>query len=512
MGDKISNSQIAKNTLFLYMRMIVSIMVNLYTVRVLWKILGVDDYGIYNVVGGIVLMFAFLNNAMVASSQRFISFELGKGDKQRLQKTFSVSIAVHMALAVIIVILAETVGIWFLNSKLNIPENRMIAANCVYQCSVISFVFTIISVPYNACIVAHEHMRVYGYFGILDVVLKLVIVLVIATLPFDKLISYAVLILVVSACMRLIYGFYCRHNFEECRFKRIYDRHLMKEMFSFAGWSFIGNMGFSVRDQGINIILNIFFNVAVNAAKGIANQVGGVINGFASNFTMAVNPQITKRYAAGDINMMLRLLFNGCKYALLLMSIVVIPLIISAETILRLWLGEVAPYTVGFLQLVLLMSLIDCVVSPITTSLQAIGKIKKFQIIISIIMVSNIPVAWLWLLFAANPFVVMFVCMLMSVMALIARLMLLHEQIPFSYIRFLKTVYAKTLPFFVVASIIVWFLYQIISKNLFGMTVYGLSSVVLIVGMMFVLVLNRKERGIVLKQIKKIFKSDKFIR
>lgn len=356
-----------------------SIVVNLYTVRLLWQVLGVDDYGIYNLVGGIVLMFAFLNNAMIASSQRFISFELGRGDSERLRKTFSISVSVHVLLAVLVFVLAETIGLWFLNYKLNIPVGRMSAANWVYQCSVMAFLLNIVSVPYNACIVAHEHMKVYGYFGILDVMLKLGIVLLVARLPGDSLIEYALLILAVSATMRLIYGVYCSRHFEECKFSKFKDRALMREMFSFAGWSFLGNMGFSVRDQGINILLNVFFNVAVNAAKGIANQVGGVINGFASNFTMAVNPQITKRYATGEVESMMNLVYNGCKLSLILMSIVVIPLIVSAPVVLRLWLGEVAPYTVGFLQLVLLLSLIECVVSPITTSIQATGMIRSFR-------------------------------------------------------------------------------------------------------------------------------------
>lgn len=500
-----SNKRIAKNTFFLYVRMIVSIVVNLYTVRLLWQVLGVDDYGIYNLVGGIVLMFAFLNNAMIASSQRFISFELGRGDSERLRKTFSISVSVHILLAVLVFVLAETIGLWFLNYKLNIPVGRMSAANWVYQCSVMAFLLNIVSVPYNACIVAHEHMKVYGYFGILDVMLKLGIVLLVARLPGDSLIEYALLILAVSATMRLIYGVYCSRHFEECKFRKFKDRALMREMFSFAGWSFLGNMGFSVRDQGINILLNVFFNVAVNAAKGIANQVGGVINGFASNFTMAVNPQITKRYATGEVESMMNLVYNGCKLSLILMSIVVIPLIVSAPVVLRLWLGEVAPYTVGFLQLVLLLSLIECVVSPITTSIQATGMIKKFQIVISMIIIANIPISWVCLKVGGNPYTVMIVSIGLSIIALMARLMILHELVRFSYRKFVKEVYARTIPCIIVAGIASFCYFYLVAPNLSGLIIFGISSILTNVVLIYLMALSNSERLFINRKIKTFF-------
>ena len=469
--------------MFLYLRMFVSIIVNLYTVRLLWNVLGVDNYGIYNVVGGIVMMFAFLNNAMVASSQRFISFALGQNNLERLQKTFSMSVTVHTLLALIVLILAETIGLWFLNYKLNIPAGRMVAANWVYQCSIITFLITIISVPYNACIVAHEHMKIYGYFGIVEVFFKLGIVLLVTVLPFDSLISYAVLLMCLSFGMRLFYTLYCRRHFIECKIVRFKDKDLMNDMFSFAGWSFLGNMGFSVRDQGMNIILNMFFNVAVNAAKGVANQVGTVINGFATNFTMALNPQLTKRYANGDIQDMLKLLFYGCKFSLFLMSFIVIPLIFAAPTVLKLWLRDIAPYTIGFLRLVLVIALIDCVVSPITTSLQATGNIKKFQIVISIIMVANLPLAWMWLRYELNPYVVMWVAILTSVIALVSRLILLHELIKFSYLEFIKIVYLRTVLFMIIFGILSGWLYPFFTTNIIGIICYFVVE--LSVGLIF---------------------------
>ncbi len=498
-----SNKQIAINTLFLYGRMIVLMGVNLYTVRLLWNLLGVDNYGIYNVVGGIVLMFTFLKNTMVATSQRFISFELGRGDADRLRRTFSMSVTVHFLLAMAVLVLAETVGLWFLNARMNIPDGRMTAANWVYQCSIFSFIFTIISVPYNAAMVAHEHMKIYGYMGIMEGVLKLLIVLFTYLLPWDRLIVYTVLVLLVSIALRITYTIYCKRHFEECTYRRVHDRHMMHDMFSFAGWSFLGSLGMSVRDQGLNIVLNLFFNVAINAAKGIANQVGTTINGFASNFTMALNPQITKRYAAGDTESMMALVYNGCKLSLILMSIVVVPLIFAADTALRIWLGHVAPYTVGFLQLVLILSLVDCVVSPITTSLQATGKIRKFQIIICAVMVANIPLAWIWLKLDLNPYVVMFVSILTSVVTLISRLLLLRELVRFFLRRFFVRVYARTVPYLVVTIASGWGLIQFFPENIYGLAAYLIVMMIAVAACIYLIALNNNERQLVTSQIRK---------
>lgn len=462
--SKIDNRRIAKNTMFLYIRMGLTMIVNLYTIRVIWQVLGVDNYGIYNVVGGIVLMFQFLNNAMVASSQRFISYELGTGNIERLKRVFSASLRVHMLLSIIILLLAETVGLWFLNYKLNIPEDRIFAANCVYQSSIISFLILVVSVPYNACIVAHEHMKVYGYFGVLEVLLKLGIVFLLMVIPFDKLISYAVLVLCVQVIMRVLYQIYCRKEFQECRMDTIRDsnkdKDIVRGMFSFAGWSFLGNMGFSFRDQGLNIILNVFFNVAMNAAKGVATQAANAINGFAMNFTIALNPQITKSYASGHPEDMLKLMFRGCKFSFILLSIIVIPIINCCEEILRLWLDNVEEYTIGFLRIMLLTSLVDAMVSPITTSLQATGNIRRFQILISLILLFTIPAAWLWLHFDRYPYAVAWVLLSSSIIALIARLILLREQVNFSIRSFLMQVIFRTYIVVFVEFIVCRYLYS----------------------------------------------------
>lgn len=495
MAPSEASRRIAGNTAFLYIRMIVYMAVNLYTVRVLWRVLGVDDYGIYNVVGGIVLMFAFLNNAMVASSQRYISFGLGLGDTRRLRHIFSVSVTVHLSIAAIVLLLAETLGLWFLNTRMHIPAERMTAANWVYQGSVLTFLMTVISVPFNSCIVAHEHMKVYGLAGICDVILRLIAVLAVAALPFDRLAGYAVMILAIATGMALFYMIYCRRHFAECHYIRHHDRHLVREMFGFAGWSFLGNMGFSVRDQGMNIVLNLFFNVAVNAAKGIATQVGGVLSAFYSNFTMAVNPQITKRYAAGETDSMLSLLYSSCRYSLMLMALVVIPGVLCARQVLTLWLGDVAPYTVGFLQLTLLMSLIECVVSPVTTAIQATGRIRLFQIVIAAIMLATIPAAWIWLKYMDEPYIVLFVMLISSALALTARLYLLKAQIVlFSPGKFIYRVYLRTLPALLISATILTLTHHALPHSVGYLILFLVVAVAVTPLCIWALALDKEER------------------
>lgn len=504
-----SNRKIVKNTLFLYVRMFLTIIVNLYAVRVIWQVLGIDNYGIYNIVGGIVTMFSFLNNAMVASSQRFISFELGRNNAHNLHKVFCISVTVHFLLAIAIILLAETAGLWFVNDKLNIPTTRMYAANWVYQCSIFAFAINVISVPYNACIVAHEHMKAYGYFSILEVILKLLIVFLLLLIPFDKLITYSLLVLGVTIMMRIIYGMYCRKHFPECRYHYVSDHHLMRDMFSFAGWSFIGNLGFSVRDQGLNIVINLFFNVAVNAARGIANQVGGVISGFTQSFQMAINPQITKRYASGEIHSMMNLLFSGCKYSAILMMLAVIPLFFASEQVLTLWLDDVAPYTVGFLQLGLVMSLLDSMSGTIATALQATGRIKWFQIIISIIMVLNIPIAWIWVKFDTNPYIILYVSIFTTIIAFFARLMLLRREISFSIREFFYKVLLRAVLVCIPSALVAWWIYSVLPKSLPHLILFAILSVLATAGIAFGVGLNSPEREFAIQYVKKFIRKSK---
>jgi O-antigen/teichoic acid export membrane protein len=502
-----SNKKIVKNTLYLYLRMGLTIIVNLYTMRLVWQILGVEDYGIYNVVGGIIIMFSFINAGMVAASQRFISYELGNGTIESIKKVFNISLRVHIIIACVVIIVSESIGLWFLNYKMNIPDNRIVAANFVFQCSLISFIFYVISVPYNASIVAHERMKAYGYFGIVEVFMKLIITFALFIFKYDKLITYSILTVICAFIMRIISVLYCNRNFKECQYYKTNDHNIMKSMFAFAGWSFIGNMGFAFRDQGLNILLNMFFNVTINAAKGIAFQVGNVINGFSQSFLMAINPQITKRYAKGEIDSMLNLCFAGCRYSFYLISLIVIPFFYTASEVLSLWLTEVAPYTTDFLKLSLILVLIDSCVGPITTSLQATGRIKYFQIFISILMISNIPLSWFLLKYHNNPLMVMYVSISVSVIAFMVRVILLRREFKFRYVSFFRGVVLRI----IICGFLCFGANYICNAlfrhyfeiNLLQILIYSTISLIINLGIIYIIGINKIEKNSLIKEIKR---------
>ena len=427
--DSDNNKRIAKNTLMLYFRMFITTIVGLYTSRVVLNTLGVTDFGIYHVVGGIISMVSFLNSAMVAASQRFLSFELGRGDFERLKRVFCTSINIHATICLIAFVLAETIGLWFVNAKLVIPENRMIAANWVYQASILTFIINVMSVPYNSAIVAHEKMSAFAYISILDVVLKLLIVYLLLVFSYDKLIVYSILMVCVVSLIRLCYTIYCKHHFSECNYHFVFDKPLFMEMFSFAGWSIIGNLGFSFKNQLSNIILNLFFGPSVNAARGMAMQVSSHAKTFAHSFTMALNPQITKQYAAGNLEASRKLVYIGSRYTFYLLMLISIPIIINIDYILKLWLGIVPEFTAQFVIFTILTSLLYALSECVTKAVQATGRIKWFQIGVSIIMLSELPIAWVLLEMGYPPYAAMWPSLLTYSVALFFRFWLINRYV-----------------------------------------------------------------------------------
>ncbi len=323
-----NNKRIAKNTMFLYVRMFFIMAVSLYTSRVVLSTLGVDDFGIYNVVGGVVSMFGFLNGALAVCTQRYLNYELGRGDANRLQKVFITSLTIHALISIIVVILAETIGLWFLYNKMTIPDARMNAAFWVYQFSIITTVVLMMSVPYNAAIIAHEKMSAFAYISVLEVILRLAIVFLLQIGNFDRLIFYAFLMLVVQMSIRVIYGLYCNKHFCETKFRMLWDGTLFREMLGFSGWSIFGNLAGVASTQGLNILLNMFFNPIVNAARGISVQVQNALMQFSVNFQTAMNPQITKSYATGDYNYMHGLIYRSSKFTFFLLYLFSLPIIL----------------------------------------------------------------------------------------------------------------------------------------------------------------------------------------
>lgn len=428
-----NNKRVAKNTLFLYFRMILIMLVTLYTSRVVLAELGIEDYGIYNVVGGVVIMFSFLNNCMSTATQRFLTFELGRGDMERLKRVFAASLNIHIAIGILIILLAETIGLWFVNEKLVISADRIVAANWVYQFSILTFCINIIQVPYNAVLIAHEKMSVYAYISILEALLKLGIVYLLVIIPTDKLVIYSILVFTVQFIIRGIYQVYCRRNYIESRFKLFWDKELYKQMSSFAGWNLFGSVAWLLRDQGINIVLNLFFGPAINAARGVASQVSNAVMGFISNFQVALNPQITKNYAIGNIDGMERLSYLGIKFSFLILFTMAFPLCLNIDYVLHLWLVEVPDYAALFIILIMIDSLANTLFgSPLMTSLAATGRIRNYQIVVSCIILCILPVGYVALKIGCDAPSVFYVSIVFTLIAGFVRFLFCRKQIGYS--------------------------------------------------------------------------------
>lgn len=362
----LNNKRIAKNTLLLYVRMLFLTLVSLYTSRVLLKALGVDDYGIYNVVGGIVVIFSFISSSLSSATQRFISFAIGKGDQGLLKKTFDISITVFLIIGILLFILIEIGGVYFLNFKMNIPESRMQAANWVLQFSILSFLISIVSIPYNSVLIAHEKMDVYACFSIIEFSLKLFVALLLPVLLFDRLVLYSILIFIVTVFIRAIYQVYCRSHFAECKsIKLCIERKMGKDVFSYSGWNMIGSLATISRQQGINIIQNLFFGTIINAAHSVAIQVASALTQFTNNIFLATRPSITKLYAQGKTDEIWKLVFYSTKYTLYLFTLVVIPVYIEMPMILHMWLGDVPGITIAITRLMIVSISVEIVCAQI---------------------------------------------------------------------------------------------------------------------------------------------------
>lgn len=434
--------------------MLLTMAVTLYSSRVILQTLGVEDYGIYNVVGGVVAMFGFLNTSMVASTQRFMSYSLGSDESSQVAKVFSNSLLIHILIAFIILVFAETIGLWFFYNKLVIPDERMNAAFWVYQLSIVSFILNVVRVPDNSAIIAYEKMSAYAYFSIIEVMLKLAIVFILPYLSYDKLVSYAVLVLIVGLLINLVYRLYVRRHFSHITFKPQYEKGLFKEMASFAGWSLWGNLSASLSSYGLNIVLNMFFGPIVNAARGIAFQVQAAIVSFGSNFMVAVNPQIIKSYAHKDLDYMSKLVFRSSRLAFFLLFIMALPIINNREYILSLWLGEYPEYTSVFVLLILIDSLINILSGSIQTAINATGRIKYYQTIVGGILLANLPIAYLLLKFGASVYVPFVASILLSLVAMVVRLLVFKRQTGISYGKFYTNVLPRTIAVVILSCII----------------------------------------------------------
>lgn len=498
-----NNKRIAKNTLLLYVRMLFTMAVSLFTSRVILNTLGVEDYGINNVVGGIVTMFSVLSGSLSSSISRFITFELGKGNIERLKTIFSTGVNIQLGMSVLIIIIAEAVGIWFLNTKMNIPTDRMVAANWVFQCAILTFVLNLLSVPYNAAIIAHEKMSAFAYISVVEVSLKLIIVYMLMISPFDRLETYAVLLLLVGAVIRFIYGYYCKRHFEECTYHFVFDKPVLKEMTGFAGWNFLGNGAYMLNTQGVNILMNLYFGVAVNAARGIATQVDAALKQFVNNFTTAVNPQITKSYAQGDLDYMHKLVCRSAKFSAFLMMFFAVPIILETNTILTIWLKTVPDYAVIFLQWIIISSFMDTVLAnSLVTSMFATGKIKRYQIIVTTVGCLVFPLSWIAFKLGFEPQVGYILYFIIYTILLFVRLYLLKDMVKLPVMMYIREVLYKLAPVIVVGFAIPGILILTMDAGWLRLILVCLLSVLVTAPSEYFIGLSNKEKDFVAEKIK----------
>ena len=437
--------RIARNTLMLYVRMLVLMLVGLYTSRVVLDALGENDFGIYDVVGGVVAMFTIISGSLNSAISRFITFELGKTDGQRLNKVYSTAVLIQLVIAAVVVSVAEPVGLWFISNEMTIDPSRIPAARTVLHFSLASFVINMMSVPQMASITAHEKMSAYAYIGLLDGFLRLGAAVLISRSSSDRLVLYAALMTMTVLLVRMAYGLYCRRYFPECRFRMVRDLSLVREMFSFAGWNFIGVSAGVLRDQGGKILINIFTGPAVNAARGVALQLSGAVQGFVTNFMTAVNPQITKSYAAGDREYMYFLISKSSRMSYYLLFVLALPVLFNTGYLLDLWLKDVPSHSELFVQLFLVFTLSESLSNPLITAQLATGNIRNYQLVVGGLQLLNIPLSYVFLKLGAVPEVTVMVAVAISQICLFARLFMLRGMIGLPAGHFLKKVYLNVI-------------------------------------------------------------------
>lgn len=497
-----NNKRIAKNTLLLYVRMLFMMGIGLYTSRIVLRTLGVQDFGIYNVVGGVVAMIGFLQGSLSAASSRYITYDLGKGDMNVMKRTFGNIKSIHWILSGFVLFVGETVGLWFVMEKLNIPAGREVAAFWVYQFSILTSIVAIISVPYNAAIIAHEKMSAFAYISIYESVAKLVIVFLLLAISFDKLIIYALLLFLVQLSSRVIYNIYSAKHFEETRVKLYCDKKLFKEIFAFAGWTMNGNLAVMGFTQGLNIVLNIFFGPAVNAARGIAVQVQNISMQFCVNFQMALNPQITKSYAKNDLAYMHRLIITSSKFSFFIMLFIALPLMLEAGPVLHWWLGIVPEHTVNFLRLILCTSLLFTLSNPIIISVHATGRLKRFQLIEGTMLLTIVPIAYFLLkLFSIPPESVFLVHIIVESFTQYVRLKIVFPMIGMKLLPYFYKVICRIILVIITVPVLPLIIYVKMPVSITSFFVVCIVCVLCTCSGIYWLGCNKEERKFVVSKI-----------
>ena len=500
-----NNKRIVKNTFMLYIRMFVMMVVALYTSRVVLDTLGAEDYGIYNVIGGVVVLFSFLNSALLQATQRFLNYELGRNDDSAAHDIFCMSINTFVLLSLIFVVAAETIGLWIVNTYLNIPEGRLSASNWVYQLSIITFVVELIRVPYNSTIIAYERMDFFAYLSILEVILKLIVVYFIVICSFDKLIFFAILYTIIPLLIFFIYKIYCNKHFEITNYKCYWNVSTIKKLFSFSGWSLFGSVANMLATQGLVLLVNIFHGVVANAAMGIANQISAKVVQFFTNFQIAFNPQIVKMYAANETDNLYRLIYSASKFSYYIMFIVSLPIIIEMDVILGIWLVDVPQYTKEFSQLILVFMLIEALSAPLWMFVQATGQIKIYQIIIGVVIFFNFPLAYIALKCGLPVFSVWVIRIMVNIFTVVVRCLYIQKKFSFP----LRTYFIKVvLPVIIVTFIVVPFplaVNSFVKDQWWALTLTVSVSIIISSWIIYVIGMSKYERNLICNAVKSKF-------
>ena len=506
------NKRIAKNTFLLYLRMFFVMCISLYTSRIVLNTLGVVDFGIFNVVGGIVVLFSFVNYAMTNATQRYITYSLGINEGNGPSKIFNTAILVHLVIACLVILLAESIGLWLLLNKMTIPTERMDTAMWVYQLTVFGSVLVILNVPYNSDIIAHENMGIYAYISIFEVLMKLISVYILTIIDYDKLKLYALFIFVIQMLTFCIYRLYCKNKYAETRFRIYKDKKLIVEMTSFAGWSLVGNLAAVLSTQGVNILLNTFFGPVVNAARGVATQVQSAIVQISSNFQMAINPQITKSYAVNDLERMRSLVFMSSKFSFSLLLILALPIFMEAPLLLKIWLINVPDYSVSFLRIIICIILVEVTSDSLAIANQATGKVRAYQATVGLCNLLIIPLSYICLKLWEIPIIVFFVNLVVSIVSQIVRLLFMRRYISLNIIKFFKKVYGVCIVILGISSLLPTIVYYNMNEGLLRLFLVSTISIISVLLSVFYIGFSYQERKVIVDIVLSKIGSSKAVR
>lgn len=505
LNNNVNNKRIAKNTLMLYIRQLLTMLIGLYTSRVVLATLGISDYGLYNVVGGVVVMFNFIQGTIAGGAQRFLSFEIGRGNNDALKKVFSTSIMAHLLVVAIIFLLSETVGLWFLQNKMVFEPGRETAAFWVYQFSILSCLASIMQSPFMASLIAHERMNIYAYMGIYDAVIKLVVVILIQWSPIDRLVYYAFLILLASLTSNLIYNTYCRHHFIECRLSLNFDKVTFKKMFNYSVWDTLGGIAAVGQVQGVNIVINMFCGTVVNAARGISVTVNTMVMQFVNNFLMAANPQLVKYYANNQLKEMANLAINTACYSTYLLLLIGIPVFVEIEYLLHLWLGEYPDYAPVFCRIILIQSLVQAMGTPTMRSLHAVGNIRMMNLLVGTLLLLILPLTYLLFKLGCSAELVLTANIIPWLIAIPIRLLLLKRYIGFPFWQYIQKVLIKGGLIILLCSALPVMIHELVQPEGFlRFILVGLTSVLASATIIFYIGINKEIRIIIIDRMKKI--------